>query len=223
MKIKFGSLVILLFFISSVARSQVELTPFGGYIFDATFSVTNGKGTFLASPAYGLNVLVPFKYNEGAIDITYQRQDTKIAVRANDNINVSNYLDTIETAINYILVGGVYEFGKSKKVVPYGGINVGLGIIANKEETGSINPFTFGFKAGLKLFASDRIGFRLQSELNIAMLLEGSGFGCAISTSGNSCGFVVYSTTSVGQFGLTGGLIFKLQKQKKEDKQQIGL
>ncbi|MEO8147596.1 MAG: hypothetical protein ABI723_08170 [Bacteroidia bacterium] len=207
----------LLLGITAKAQTETEITPFGGYVFDASFNVQNGKAKILASPDYGLHLSFPLRYEDGQIEFTYERQDTKIRTNGTDATGM-NISDTIPVSINYFLIGGVFEeYRKPHHVIPFGGVQLGAGIIAGKEDYGSVVPFSFAFKAGLKYFINDRIGFRLQAQMNIMVIFEGSDLYCGVSTSGSGCGFIVTATSSTGQFGLGGGLVFKLAKAKKKE------
>lgn len=209
---------IVIIFLNKTAEAQLEITPFGGYVFDASFAIDYGKAKITATPAYGLHLAIPLKYYDGSIEFTYERQDTKVSVNGADD-NGTPFSDTIPIGINYFLIGGNYElYKKPGNIIPFGGFQVGMAVMDGKDEYGSVVPFSFAFKGGLKYFVNDRIGFRLQAQMNLLLMLSGSNMTCAVSTAGSGCGFIISSSSSTGQIGFTGGIIFKLNKSKKADK-----
>ncbi len=191
-------------------NAQIEINPYGGYFFKASIKQEDSKAKINEALFFGLNISYPLKYSDVQLDLTFERQGTKIYV---DAINDSgkSYLDTLSVSFNYILVGGVYElYNEKSKFIPYGGVNVGLCIVNDADSKDKMYPFSFGLKGGVKYFPFKRFGFKIQSQLNLMVLTESSNFGCAVTTSGSACGLSISSIASVGQFGFSGGVIFKL-------------
>ena len=191
-------------------KAQVEITPMGGYVFKASFNVDDGKAMIQETPAFGINVLIALKYSEIYPDFTYERQDTKLFIDATDSLGMP-YKDTISIGVNYLSVGAVYEnYNEKSKFTPYAGMNVGINILSDQDNSDHLNSFSFGLKGGVKYFPTKHIGFRLQPELNMAIFADNSSFGAYVTTSGSGFGFAISSVTSMGQFGIMGGIIFKL-------------
>jgi len=153
---------------------------------------------FMASPTKG-------------IELKYLRQDTKAPMEyySFDNNKVMN--TEFDLAINYVLLGGTNYFkGVGNKVEPYGGLEIGMAIFdIENPDTGKSEgstKFAWGFKLGTNIWASEKVGIKLQGELLSAVQSAGGGF--YFGTGGAGAGVSTYST--MYQWILGGGLTFKL-------------
>ena len=212
------TLILLLCFSITPAFAQIELTPFGGYVFQDRFNTIYGYAYVHDAALYGVDLGIPVK-SGAELELSYERQDSHLFT---DNYSAPQFANSnIPVAINYILIGGVY--GKNLgdgPIQPYGGVAMGTVYVAGKststEHYDSEWLFDVRMKLGVKFFPNDgSVGIRLQSQLNVPMQFAGSGIGCGTVA---GCGVYVDSYTTITQFGLSGGIIFKIGGNKPTDK-----
>lgn len=198
-------LVLLLsFFVSGLMTLQaqhVEITPYGGYVFPVTWYAGNGDLYFNGNAQYGgmLNIGVSRVFD---VDLIYNRIDTKA------NVYLPGYLsDDFSLSINYFMVGGTKNFRVNDMVSPFLGFNMGACLMAPKEST--YNDYWFfacGALGGVKLYFSKVIGIRLQAQMYVP--IQGGGFYFYYTPYGG--GSNVYVSSTMVDFGFTGGLIFRI-------------
>ena len=99
------------------------------------------------------------------------------------------------------------------KAEPFGGFMLGMAIInADNPETDYSNnatKFAWGARLGANIWASERVGVKLQ--MQFLSVPQAAGGGLYFGTGGAGVGVTTYS--SIFQFALGGGLTFKLGKQ----------
>ncbi|MHC1777963.1 MAG: hypothetical protein AB9834_21360 [Lentimicrobium sp.] len=202
-KLLFLSLIMLAITTNSKAQ-DIEICPFAGYTFADIFTITGGTARIGDGFTYGGSVAVTAG-ERYFVELTYSRTDMILSA-------YSSYASVdVEDAgnSNYILIGGNRLFGSSGKVVPYAGLSIGMGILASKENTfENIERLAFGLDAGIKIPVSDKFGIRIQSNLNFPFV-NVDGVLWWSSSSGNSV--VATSNVPFLQFGLTGGLVYKIR------------
>jgi len=187
-----------------VAYSQtVEITPFGGYVFPARWNTTNGSLRFNGNAQYGGMISVGISPSMD-VDLIYNRIDTKgvpeIAGYSGDEIPLSQ---------NYFMVGATKNFRINSTVSPFVGFNLGAAYFAPKTtEYYSYWFFAMGVDGGVKVYFNKYFGLRLQAQMLIP--IQGGGFTFYYGTGGG--GSSVYVTSTLVDFGFTGGLIFRLGK-----------
>lgn len=207
----------VLSFIYSAAMSQsLRLNVYGNYAFDdhvdsyySNSSYYNGKvkGGFL----WGAGA--EYHFNEtNSIELLYLRQDTKAPM---DYYNIIPKHTDFDLAMNYILLGGTRNFVlQNKKLEPFAGLMAGIGIADLKNpdnnNSNSITKFAWGIRGGINLWGSDKVGVKLQAQLLSVPQSVGGGF--YFGTGGAGAGISTYS--SIYQFALGGGLVFKLGSMK---------
>jgi hypothetical protein len=178
----------------------LEITPFGGYVFPVTWYASNGNLYFLGNGQYG-GMLSFGVSNAMDVDLIYNRSDTK------GQINLVGYpYKEVPLSINYFQVGTTKNFRINKIASPFVGINVGGCLMAPKGEYNDQWFFSVGINAGAKLYFSKRVGLRLQAQMY--MPIQNVGYAFYIGGGGASSGITLSST--LVQFGFTGGLIFRL-------------
>jgi hypothetical protein len=204
----------LLFVIVMVASqslfAQIELTPYGGWLWTGSVNLPTYSGYFNSQNAkvsdmgnYGvrLGVKLPsymiaeFEWNHTNFDFEYRNFDGEKAV--------------IPVSANYYWLGGVREL-KEGPMIPFGIFNIGAVNFSNTENDNNSTYFAIGFGGGIKYFMNDKIGIRLQARIMAPMTFNGVFFGCGISTGGSGCGTGVSSYSSIIQGDFTGGIILKL-------------
>jgi hypothetical protein len=146
------------------------------------------------------------------IEISYLRLDSNAPMEYYDyNSNRKKNTD-FDVATNYILLGSNRYFGMNPKFEPYGGLQVGMGIFNVKNpdngNSGSSTKFAWGAKLGANIWASEKVGIKIQAGLNSAV--QSAGGGLYFGTGGAGAGVSTYSTFY--QFYVGGGLTFNLSK-----------
>jgi opacity protein-like surface antigen len=144
---------------------------------------------------------------ELGVELSYYRMDTKAPT------NYANPLPksaTFNVDLNWIMLGGVKYLKANPKVEPYAGLMLGAGIInANNPDNGfsqNHSAFAWGIKGGVNIWASERVGLKLQT--NLMSMVQAVGGGLFFGTGGASVGVSAFSTLL--QFSLGGGLAIKL-------------
>jgi hypothetical protein len=143
------------------------------------------------------------------IEVSYLRLASEAPMEYYDN-RIKN--TTFDVATNYVLIGSNRYFGMNPKVEPYAGLQIGMGIfnVENPDNGNSNNAtkFAWGAKVGLNVWASDKVGIKIQTGLVSAV--QGAGGGFYFGTGGVGAGVNTYSTFY--QFYVGGGLTFNMSK-----------
>jgi len=147
------------------------------------------------------------------IELLYQRLDTHAPVEYYD-YNAGDVKNAnMKVGINYIMLGGARSFHPNAKAEPYGGFMLGMAIIdadnPNSGNSNSATKFAWGLRLGANIWASEKVGIKLQTQL--LSVPQGAGGGLYFGTGGAGVGVSTYS--SMLQFVLGGGLTFKLGGQ----------
>ncbi len=143
------------------------------------------------------------------VELSYLRLDTKAPLYYYNN---GEQFTEFDVATNYIMLGGNRYFPLGGKIEPYAGAQLGMAIfnVMNPENGNKDNAtkFAWGLKAGLNIWASDRVGLKLQT--GVLSAVQGVGGGFYFGTGGSGAGINTYSTFF--QFYIGGGLTFDLSK-----------
>ena len=203
------------FFFLSAQEFRVNL--FGQYVFDdhvesyySTTSYYEGtiKGGFkwgggleyLVNPAYGINLI-------------YLMQSTTAPLNYYDNNPPAGLKNReFDLTTHWIMLGGA-RYMRKDKFEPYGGLEIGM-VISNLDNpvsgaSASNTNFAWGLKIGTNIFFSEKVGLKLQADLRSAT--QAAGGGLYFGTGGAGVGVSSYST--IYQFGLGGGLVFRFPKK----------
>jgi hypothetical protein len=209
-------LLIIMITIGSFSFAQkARLNFYSAYVFNDNInsfydSYTYFDGQLKGGYQWGLGLEFTLKptYN---VELLYHRQDTRAPLTYQSGVTTQVKYAELDVSMNYIMVG----FNKimptgNKKVEGYGGFMLGLAIVdAKNPENGNTNSaekFAWGLKGGANIWASDRVGIKLQAQL--LSVSQGAGGGLYFGTGGAGAGISTYS--SVYQFGLGGGLVFRM-------------
>ena len=113
--------------------------------------------------------------------------------------------------LQYIMLGGNRYVKPKPNIETYFGFHLGIGIIdVDNPTTGEENSstkFAWGLKLGTNIWASEKVGIKLQAGL--ISLAQAAGGGIYFGSGGVSPGLSTYS--SILQFSLGGGLVFRLK------------
>jgi hypothetical protein len=214
--------VVLLLFCSIKAISQkkphMRLNLYAGYVFDDrvdnySSDVSYYEGVIEGSIKWGAGLEYIIN-NEGlGLELIYLREDTEGPTTYYDDNAIGNPIKSREfdLAINYILFGGNQNFQLTPVFEPYFGLQMGVGIFnvsnpTNGKETNR-TKFAWSMKGGTNIWASKKIGIKLQA--NLLSIVQAAG-GEVYFGSGGGSGISGYS--SILQFSLGGGLVFRFGK-----------
>jgi hypothetical protein len=198
-----ATLFLLAFALTSIAQT-VELTPFAGYTFRSTKNYSAGWTRINDGFTYGgALTIAPSPYN--AIEISYYRYETT----AEAHTNLAGYLEFDgPVGMNYMFIGGQRLFPANDKVTGFTGFNLGAGWLGStNDKFSTMTKFALGIDAGVKIMASEKVGIRLQTNLNFPITSAGGSF--YVGTGGS--GVAMYGYVPLLSFGFTGGLIFKIK------------
>ena len=226
MKKKIALTTILLAVICSVNAQNLRLNGYANYVFDDRFDSyydynanTGYSGKITGGFQWGLGLEYMLKPTYG-LELYYMHQDTKAPTTYYKTTGTAAERGwktaDIDLSLNYIMVGGARYVLNNPKVNPYFGLSAGACIIDGKNpedgHSGNATKFAWGFRGGVLLNASEKIGLKLTASLLSAV--QGAGGGLYFGTGGAGAGVSTYS--SMYQFALGGNLVIQLGGSKKQ-------
>lgn len=210
--------VVLITFASNIAFAQggINLNLYGAYVFDDQFDTY-----YTSSQYYEGKIKGGFQWGIGAeyliqpeygIEVFYLRQDTNAPTRYNGVLGGGGEVN-LDLAINYILLAPTKHFlSSNEKLEGFASLMGGV-VFADVSSSDinisddSVTKFAWGLRLGGIIWASEKVGVRLQAQLLSATQAMGGGF--YFGTGGAGAGVSSYST--IYQFGLGGGLVIKVR------------
>jgi hypothetical protein len=181
----------------------IEITPFGGYVFPTRWNAYNGSLYFNGAAQYGGYVSVGVN---PVMDVSfmYNRIDTKAEPEIY-GIRTSG----VSLSENYYMIGFTQNFRVKPNISPFASLNLG-GVYYAPKESGYYSYwfFAMGLDAGAKIYFNDVIGLRLQAQLMMPVQSGGLSFYYGSGGGGSS----VNLQSTMVNFGFTGGLIFRINK-----------
>ena len=214
--------VLLSTFVSNIAYAQggININLYGSYVFDDKFDTYYSSSSYYEGKikggfqwGIGVEYMVQPEYG---IELLYLRQDTNAPTRYYGVINAGSGEVNLDLAMNYIMLAPTKHFlSSNEKLEGFAGFMAGMVIAeaSNPDATGldtgedSATKFAWGLRLGGIIWASEKVGIRLQTQLLSATQAMGGGF--YFGTGGAGAGVSSYST--IYQFGLGGGLVFKVK------------
>ncbi len=186
-----------------VKAQTVEITPFGGYVFPARWSGTYGSLYFNGNAQYGGSISLGVSRTMD-IDFTYNRIDTKLSTEYTGDFYYQT--EDVPVSENYYMLGFTKNFRINEVVSPFIGLNFG-GVYMSPKDTQYYSYWfaAFGADAGVKVYFSKHVGFMAQMQLMMPIQYGGFTFYY-----GGGSGLYVSSTLL--DFGFTGGLVFRIGK-----------
>jgi opacity protein-like surface antigen len=204
--------------VSAFGQGKIKLNAYGAYVFDDKFDTYYTSNQYVEGKIKGgfqWGAGLEFALHEDyGLELVYYRQDTELPITY-DGFGSGLSSRTVDLGINYIMAGGMrYMNTTNEKIQPYGGLLAGMVIFENKspqgEEEDSYVKFAWGLRLGVNIWATEKVALKLQAQLLSAV--QGAGGGLYLGTGGAGAGVTTYST--IYQFGLGGGLCFKLGAQE---------
>jgi hypothetical protein len=202
----------------SLNAQEFRVNTYSGYIFkdqfNSYFSPTSYYNGIIQDGfrwGVGLEYIIPRK---GGIELQYLRQDTNApTIYQSSGIMGGDLQSTdFDLGFNWIMLNGTRYFPVSEKVEPFGGLGVGMGIFSienpdtNNRRTST--KLAWNIRGGSNFWVSSNVAIRIQASLFSAVESVGGGF--YFGTGGVGAGLNTYST--MYQFGLEGGLVFRMPK-----------
>lgn len=214
---KKGFVFLLMSMISVSSFSQgIRINTYGAYSFkdriDSRFDYNDYyRGTIMDGFQFGggLEYMADDDYG---IELSYQRLNSSADMYYYKN---GDQHTDFKLGTNYIMLGGNRYFDmKNEKIEPYVGAQAGLVVFSYKNpdnnNSGTITKFGWGFKTGMNIWATKQVGIKFQAQVQSAV--QSVGGGLYIGTGGS--GAAVTTNSSIYQFGLGGGIMIKLEKDK---------
>ncbi|MGG7034319.1 MAG: hypothetical protein ACI7YS_03885 [Flavobacterium sp.] len=197
-------------------EKKVRVNLYAAYTFDDSFDSYYDYGNYYSGTIKGglqYGGGLEFKVTpRNSVELLYLRQDTHAPTYYYGGGLFDKSAD-FNMDMNYIMIGGLNSFQKpGSKVEGFGGFMLGVGIVNIENPTNhnsdSLTKFAWGLKAGATIWATEKVGLKLQGQL--LSIAQSVGGGMYFGTGGAGAGVSTYS--SIYQFTLGGGLVFELGK-----------
>jgi hypothetical protein len=200
-------LMLIVFGLSANAQKKPEIRlngyaigTFNDHVSSYYSSTDQFEGNIKGGLQWGFGIEIKPRKMTG-IEFLYNRIDTKADMIYYNPLKNSG---TFNTSINNYFLSINRYFSNNDKFEGYGGLM--LGVTDAKVGNQSATKFGYGFKLGGNIWFSPKVGLKLQGQVNSASQAVGGGF--YLGTGGAGAGVSSYSTFY--QWGLGGGLVFKL-------------
>jgi hypothetical protein len=181
---------------------KIELSPFVGY--ETGSSVYTSLGYLIIGDGTDYGATADFNLGGNRyVELSFSHMMT--------NLNVDEgYNETFvcDLGVNYYSIGLLQDMRPSSRIVPYGLLS--LGLVNYRPQTDGIsgeNKMHFSFAGGIKLKASERIGFRVQARLLMPVFFSGAYFSGGTGGAGAS----VSATSVAFQGDFTAAIVFVLR------------
>jgi hypothetical protein len=181
-------------------KSKVEISVNGAYLFGGILPVTNGDLNFVNN--FGALGDISFKIKPGmAVNVSYSYVPTELKFKNYGGIDTTLF----KMDIHYFFLNFLYE-KEIKNVVPYALFGLGGVLFDPKGDIyGSELRFATTIGGGIKLYASSKVGFKLQARLLLPLYYSTPG----VFAGPGGAAYGVTSTSAVIQADISAGLIFK--------------
>jgi hypothetical protein len=198
----------------AVYAQKININLYGAYVFDDKFDSYYSSSSYYEGKIKGglqwgggIEYMVQPEYG---VELLYLRQSTNAPTTYATSIVTAGETD-FDLGLNYILLAGSRRAPSSSgKLEGFGGLMLGMVIADLKDpdsgRTASATKFAWGLRIGGIAWASEAVGIKLQAQLLSAVQSAGGGF--YFGTGGAGAGVTSYST--IYQFSLGGGLVFKV-------------
>lgn len=185
---------------ASSATRGVELAGLYGWQFGGSLNSTAGDVSINDSDSWGveLDITVP---GEIQAVMLYYRQDSRLELKEDITGSKSTLFDM---SVNYFQVGGMKGVWQGN-IMPFGVFTLGATLFDPKN-SGIDSEWLFSVNLGLgvKIYASERVGLRLQGNLLLPIQWAGGGLWCS---SGSGCSASLSGGSAILQ-GFAGGGLF---------------
>ncbi len=184
----------------SGATRGIELAGLYGWQFGGSLGAAAGEVSIKDSDSWGveLDISVP---GEIQAVMLYYRQDSRLELQENMTGSKSALFDM---SVNYFQVGGMKGV-REGNIMPFGLFTLGATLFDPKgSDIDSEWLFSVNLGLGVKIYASERVGLRLQANLLLPIQWAGGGLWCS---SGSGCSVSMSGGSAILQ-GFAGGGLF---------------
>jgi hypothetical protein len=215
-------LILAVFITVGAAAQNLRLNGYALYAFDDRVESFNSNTSYFEGKIKGgliwgggLEFMVQ---PEVGIELSYLRMDTKAPMTYYSNQPPAGVKNSeFDLAINYLFLGGIRYQKFNPSIEGFGGLQLGAAFMnATRQGTAIIGEssvdatkFAWGGRLGVNIFPggdASKVGIKLQTALY--SVVQGAGGGLYFGTGGAGAGVSTFS--SMLQFTLGGGLVFKL-------------
>jgi hypothetical protein len=207
----------LIFIVASAsAQSKFRLNGYASYVFDDSFDEANDVNTYFKGKVKGGlqwgGGLEFFTNPNYSVELIYLNKSTTAPVEFRAGLANPKRTENFDVSLHHILLAGNrFQQMGSGKVEGFGGLMLGV-LISDVEapsngQSGSNTTFAWGGRVGTNIWMSDRIGLKLQAQ--ILASTKATGGDLYFSYYGP---VVLEDYTTLWQFGLGGGLTFRIGK-----------
>jgi hypothetical protein len=195
-------MVLAQFIMQNTEAQKIELTPFAGYETGCKLRTT--KGFLYVGNGFDYGGSLNYSFSKGSqIEFSYSHMKSNLDIDEGNN-----RLRVCDLAVDFFSVGGLQEIRPGDVVNPYALISLGfVNFRPLSDDYSTANLMHFSFAGGVKIAASDRVGFRIQARLLMPILNKGKYFYDDSSSSGD----IASSKPGLIQGDFTVGVIFKLK------------
>ena len=177
------------------SQKGIELSGYTGWMLGGKVNLYNGSLKVEDGQNWGITLSLPVAPGMKA-ELMYNRLVSDIVIREFGN---EPYVGPT-VATQYFHVGALKELMSEGVIRPYGTGTLGAAVFSDQGPTYSDKwRFSIGLGGGLKIFPTERIGFRLQARMLVPLYFNGIWFG----TGGGG----VSTSSSIVQGDFTGGII----------------
>ncbi|MGB5653508.1 MAG: outer membrane beta-barrel protein [Robiginitalea sp.] len=193
------------------SHAQVfEITPSYGYQFGSKLNYGSNYLKMEDSGMFGITLGYEVRPRY-MLEASYINMGSELRIR--DRIASPQESRLADLNADWFMFGGTRYFGNDK-VKPFFGGQLGFSVFSPNDVDRTIAPrgldsitkFSFGFKGGVVVMLTDKIGLNFQG--NLLFPVEWGGFYVGAGTGGVSTGINAGSTLVIG--GFSGGLVFRL-------------
>jgi hypothetical protein len=191
-----------------ISGQVVEITPFGGYQFGGRMNYVEGTLKFEDNANYGIILNVPIE-RVLSVEVYWSHMDSKVNW---DPYKISLNPREFDVSVDYFQVGAMKQADLGTGIVKgFGVLTLGAVYFNIKDpEVSDVWRFAGTLGGGIKIYPTNRIGFRLQGRLLMPMYWGSAGFYCGIGSGGGNCGVGVNATSFLVQGDLTAGVIISI-------------
>ena len=195
---------------------QIRLNFYSHYVFDDGFGEYNGPNDYYSGTikgGYQIGGGIQFMPNEHySTEILYLHKDTKAPSSFKFGNLASEKREDFDVRLQYVLLSGDRHMrSPGSKVEAYGGLMAGILISRVESPTtgnsGSNTNFAWGARLGANIWASEKIGIKLQTQILSA--LNATGGELYYSWYGP---ITVPDYSVLWQYSIGGGLVFRMGK-----------
>jgi hypothetical protein len=190
---------------SMLFAQYIEITPLFGYTFSGTVDGYSSSYDVKDDMMYGGMLDVEFDHLL-FLELSYRRIDPDLVEKSHLGGNISTY----SIGVEHYQVGVIKEL-LDNEIKPFVGATIGTSRYFGKEK-GSERYWLFSaaIELGAKVFITDKIGIRLQTNLTLPMEFAGGGIFCGVGGGSSGCGTNVYFNVPLVHLDLSAGLIFRI-------------